>query len=477
MPKRPHHAAKFHSHTLAVAYRPGEQRFDAIAAKAGAVWLDSGNTSFSRGEFEIIASQPSRQVCIEADGRCQSAGGEPGTEDVFSLIQQLRRVGTGAYYGADSALPFHGGVLGYLGYDINRSLERIVAPAAAPGPLPLAWFGYYPWALVQNIQRQQAWLVADSEAALKTAQRYLATMDQGAAAPDQGAAAAADDFRLQQQWCATSSRQQYLDSVAIIQDFINAGDCYQVNLAQHFKAAYRGHPWHAYRRLRRRLPSPFSAFINTGDGCLLSHSPERFLRIDGRQIDTSPIKGTRARGQSAAADAALARELQQSAKDRAENLMIVDLLRNDLGKSCVAGSIVAEALFELESYANVHHLVSTISGRLRAEVSPVEALRNAFPGGSITGAPKIRAMDIINELEPVARSAYCGSVFYYSNHGRLDSNIAIRSMVADGSTMHCWGGGGIVADSVAAKEYAESLTKIDILLRALGEPSGLQLDN
>ena len=488
MPSNQNKPAKSTHHTLAVAYRPGELRFDPIATEAGAVWLDSGDASFSRGEFEIIASQPTRQariVHMEADGSYRLTGAEPGTADVFSLIQQLRHAGSGGgsgvNNGADSTLPFAGGVLGYLGYDINRSLERIVAPPPPPAPLPHAWFGYYPWALVQNIQSQQAWLVADSKAALETAQRYLAVMDKGAdrgadkgvdQRADKGAnpgIAARDDFCLQQQWRASSSRQQYLDSVAVIQDFINAGDCYQVNLAQHFEAAYRGQPWHAYRRLRRRLPSPFSAFINTGDGCLLSHSPERFLRIDGRRIDTSPIKGTRARGRSATADAALARELQQSAKDRAENLMIVDLLRNDLGKSCIAGSIVAEALFELESYANVHHLVSTISGRLRAEVSPVEALRNAFPGGSITGVPKIRAMDIINELEPVARSAYCGSVFYYSNHGRLDSNIAIRSLVADGSTMHCWGGGGIVADSVPVKEYEESLTKIEVLLRALDD--------
>ncbi len=461
MPAPRNSAAKPQKHTLAVDYQSGEQRFGAIAAETGAVWLDSGNASFSRGEFEIIAAHPTRQARVDqinADGNYPLHSPEDGAADVFSLIQLWRRADSD---NNDSPLPFHGGVLGYLGYDLNQSLERLVAAAPAAGPFPVAWLGYYPWALVQNIRQQRSWLVADSAAALATAQAQLEIMDRGSAT--------ADDFRLQQQWCASSSEQQHLDAIAIIQQLIDAGDCYQVNLAQHFQAAYRGHPWHAYRRLRQQLPSPFSAFINTGHGCLLSHSPERFIHVAGAQISTSPIKGTRPRGLSPASDAIMARDLEQSAKDRAENLMIVDLLRNDLGKSCVAGSIAADALFELESYANVHHLVSTVSGRLRADISPIDALRNAFPGGSITGAPKIRAMDIINELEPVARSAYCGSVFYYSNHGRLDSSIAIRSLVADGSNIHCWGGGGIVADSVPEREYAESLAKIEVLLRVLDE--------
>ena len=191
------------------------------------------------------------------------------------------------------------------------------------------------------------------------------------------------------------------------------------------------------------------------------------IRIDRGSIVTSPIKGTRPRSPDPAEDRRQARELLASAKDRAENVMIADLLRNDLGKSCMPGSIHADALFELQSHANVHHLVSTISGQLRHGTSAPEAFKRAFPGGSITGAPKHRAMNIINEVEPVARTAYCGSVFYYSNHGRFDSNITIRSLLADHDTIHCWGGGGIVADSIPELEYAEGWTKIRILLDTL----------
>ncbi len=439
-----------------VDYRSGEQRFDTIAARAGSVWLDSGSADIGRGRYEVIATRPNRSMKvrqIEPSGGYRLGGGMEG--DIFDLIQHWRH----GPIDVDAPLPFYGGCLGYLGYDINQSLERLVPPGPNPAALPLAWLAYYPWALVQDIATEQAWLVADSATALEQAGRSLELMD---ATP-----ASHTHFELRGDWRASSSEAGYIRAIGRIQGLIDAGDCYQVNLSQHFQAAYSGDPWQAYRRLRRVLPSPFSAFINTGNGCLMSHSPERLLLLDNGQLTASPIKGTRPRGDSPARDAALARELLDSPKDRAENLMIVDLLRNDLGKSCIPGSIAAESLFKLESFPNVHHLVSTVSGLLRPEISAAEALRNAFPGGSVTGAPKIRAMDIINELEPVARSAYCGSIFYHSNHGRLDSNIAIRTLVADDRNLHCWGGGGIVADSVPREEYAESLTKIDVLLKAL----------
>jgi para-aminobenzoate synthetase component 1 len=443
-----------------VAYRAGELRFAALATRAGAVWLDSGNGSFSSGQYEILAAEPQRSAKIaqiDAQGNYTIVSEHLCGTDLFALLDAWQQAAVLPPGQPD--LPFCGGVLGFIGYELNRSLERLTTPPPAAGPFPIAWIGYYGWALVQDIQARHAWLVADSPLSMATARQFLHTMDAGG---DE-----ADNFALTRPWQGSTSREQYLDSVATVQQLINAGDCYQVNLAQHFCATYRGHPWHAYRHLRQALPAPFSAFINTGDGCLLSHSPERFLHIAQGSITTSPIKGTRPRGTSAEQDAQLALELLNSSKDRAENLMIVDLLRNDLGRSCAPGSIKADALFALESFANVHHLVSTISGRLRAGTSPAQALRNAFPGGSITGAPKIRAMDIINQLEPVARSAYCGSVFYASNHGQMDSNIAIRSLVADGELIHCWGGGGIVADSDPLQEYAESLGKIAILLQEL----------
>ncbi len=445
----------------AVAYHSGVARFGSIAAEPGAVWLDSGNAALSHANYEIIASNPgqvARVDAVAADGSYAIHDVAARESDIFEHIQKLH---CPSQEPACGHLPFYGGVLGYLGYDLNRSLEQLTPQPPSPLTFPVAWLGYYPWALVQDIATEKAWLVADSTASLQRAKKWLENMDRQQPV--------STGFQLQGDWLASSNARQYRQSVAKIQQFIHAGDCYQVNLAQHFKASYRGHPWHAYRHLRQQLPAPFSAFINTGLGCLLSHSPERFLSIANQHISTSPIKGTRPRGQTTEADAHYARELLNSAKDRAENLMIVDLLRNDLGRSCVPGSISAEALFTLETYANVHHLVSTVRGELRSDVTALEALRSAFPGGSITGAPKIRAMDIINALEPVSRSAYCGSVFYYSNHGHFDSNIAIRSLIADGSDIHCWGGGGIVADSDPQQEYAESLNKIEILLQALSK--------
>ncbi|MGB1142544.1 MAG: aminodeoxychorismate synthase component I, partial [Halioglobus sp.] len=253
-----------------------------------------------------------------------------------------------------------------------------------------------------------------------------------------------------------------------IEAYILAGDCYQVNLAQRFSAPCTGDPWHAYRRLRPVAGAPFSAYIALPDrGALLSLSPERFLSLHGQWVETSPIKGTRPRFSDPQSDRLAERELRASAKDRAENLMIVDLLRNDLGRSCVPGSINVDRLFEVQKFATVHHLVSTIRGELSPDRGAWELLRDSFPGGSITGAPKKRSMEIIAELEAHNREAYCGSVLYVSADGRMDSNIAIRSFACNDDSIHCWAGGGIVADSRWQDEYQECWDKVGKLFAAL----------
>lgn len=266
----------------------------------------------------------------------------------------------------------------------------------------------------------------------------------------------------------------YKANVDTVKRYIQAGDCYQVNLSQEFNGRYKGNSWDAYKALTKAHPTPFSAFLRQREADVLSISPERFLSINQNIIKTSPIKGTRARGKTATEDQALAEELKHSEKDRAENLMIVDLLRNDLGLHAEPGTVKVEGLFELESFRNVHHLVSHIKATLRSEVTPLRALLAAFPGGSITGAPKIRAMEIIRELEPHWRGPYCGSIFYYGLDGTLDSNIAIRTMLCENEqtdesgeehgTIRCWGGGGIVADSDPESEYQETLTKVKPLM-------------
>ena len=229
-----------------------------------------------------------------------------------------------------------------------------------------------------------------------------------------------------------------------------------------------GSPWTAYQHLRQACPTPFAGYLTLGgDNAILSLSPERFLRVSQGQVETRPIKGTRPRGSEPSSDQAAARELLASIKDRAENLMIVDLLRNDLGRSCATGSVRVPELFSLESYPNVHHLVSSITARLAPGKDALDLLLGSFPGGSITGAPKIRAMQIIDELEPTRRAIYCGSLLYVDCRGEMDSSICIRTLLIRGGRASCWGGGGIVLDSDWQAEYQESITKVRVLLETL----------
>ncbi len=277
------------------------------------------------------------------------------------------------------------------------------------------------------------------------------------------------EFTLGGAFRAEQSQEEYLHSLGRIKDYLAAGDCYQVNLAQRFSAHFQGDPLTAWLALQDAHPAPHSCYFDAGDCQIFGVSPERFLSIRDRQVVTEPIKGSRPRGATAEQDQAFGDELLSNPKDRAENLMIVDLLRNDLGVCCEPGSVQADPLFELRRFSNVQHLVSTVTGTLRRDLSPLDALLGAFPGGSITGAPKKRAMEIIAELEPAPRGAYCGSFFWMDNLGNLDSNILIRTLQTEGDRLYCHGGGGIVFDSVPEEEYEESCFKVAKLMGALEE--------
>jgi para-aminobenzoate synthetase component 1 len=268
---------------------------------------------------------------------------------------------------------------------------------------------------------------------------------------------------------STFSRDEYEAAVRQALEYIRAGDIYQVNISQRFEAACAEDPFDVYLRLRALSPAPFAAFLRFPDCAVLSSSPERFLRYTpgDQRIETRPIKGTRPRGASPEEDEALRRELLASEKDRAENVMIVDLERNDLGRVAEIGSVRVTGLFEAETYATVHHLVSTVEARLAEGRDAVDLLRATFPGGSITGAPKIRSMEIIDELEPVARGVYTGSIGYIRPNGEMDLNIAIRTMVVKDGRAYFSVGGGIVADSEPAAEYQETLDKGAAMARAL----------
>jgi para-aminobenzoate synthetase component 1 len=367
--------------------------------------------------------------------------------------------------------PFQGGLAGVIGYDFGRVLERLPPPRSDDLDVPDVWLGLYDWVIAWDHATGDAWLVSSgipergAAAARRAAVRSRAVLELVGGAPARPPARS--PARPAAFPTSNFSRAGYMAAVARVRDYILAGDVFQVNISQRFEAALPCAPLELYRRLRLRNPAPYSAYLDAGDFQVISASPERFLRLDGDRVETRPIKGTRPRDREPARDAALAAELAASPKDQAENVMIVDLLRNDLSRVCRAGSVEVPALLALETLPTVHHLVSTVTGRLDAACDAFDLLRAAFPGGSITGAPKVRAMEIIAELEPVRRAVYCGSVGYVALSGDMDTSIVIRTYLATQGRVYFHAGGGVVAQSDPALEYAETLHKARALLEAL----------
>ncbi|MCQ4346555.1 aminodeoxychorismate synthase component I [Pseudomonas stutzeri] len=427
-------------------------RFAHLHAAPGACLLDGGRPRAERGRFDLFSAWPEQTLRPEP--------GEDGRSFLARCRAALARLGR-AEAPAGVELPFTGGLLGYLGYDFGRRLERLPEQAVDDLALPDAAFGLYAWAQVTDHQRQTSQLVFHPSLAAERRAALIALFANEAAAP------AGDELRLLAPFAADLDAARYRAAIERIQAYIRAGDCYQVNFAQRFQAPCQGEPWSAYTRLREACPTPFAGYLALDDGAILSLSPERFLSVHQGRVETRPIKGTRPRGATPDADRAFAEELAASAKDRAENLMIVDLLRNDLGRSCRIGSVRVPELFALESYPNVHHLVSSVTGELAAGLDAFDLLAGSFPGGSITGAPKIRAMQIIDELEPTRRAIYCGSLLYVDCRGEMDSSICIRTVLVRNGRASCWGGGGIVMDSDWQAEYEESKTKVRVLLQTL----------
>lgn len=438
-------------HPLPYRANPAEY-FAAIRHAPGAVLLDSGRPSAERGRYDLLSAWPLEQLTVLPD--------EPGAEFLQRLRDSLHRLGN-AVLAQPYQLPFAGGLIGYLSYDFGRRLETLPHRAGDDLQLPDAQLGLYNWALISDHQLASSQLVFHPSLADGERQRLIELFNQPAIAPTEA-------FKLTAAMRADLSAGDYEQAFLRIQQYIQAGDCYQVNFAQRFRAPCEGDPWTAYCALRAACPTPFSGFQSLPDGdAVLSLSPERFVKVSEGQVETRPIKGTRPRGQDPVEDAANAAELLASAKDRAENLMIVDLLRNDLGRTCRIGSVQVPELFSLESYPNVHHLVSSVTGELAEGKDALDLIAGSFPGGSITGAPKIRAMQIIDELEPTRRGLYCGSLLYLDVRGEMDSSIAIRSLLVKDRQVCCWGGGGIVADSDWQAEYQESITKVKVLLETL----------
>ncbi|MEA3278515.1 MAG: aminodeoxychorismate synthase component I [Pseudomonadota bacterium] len=435
----------------AFPYRPDSaQLFASVASRPWAAFLDSCSPGCATGRFDVIAWEP--RVTLQSRGevteiRCEGAA-RLSREDPFELLRRY----LGPPVEAPGDLPFYGGAIGYFSYDLGRHIERLPATAADPLGLPEMAVGIYDWALVVDHAEGRSWLVGRADSPPGGRERLEAVARGGAGSPP-------PRFLVQGPLASNMDDAGYAERYQRVQRYIRDGDCYQINLARRFSLAANGDPWAAYCALRRLSPAPFAAYLNTPAVQVLSSSPERFLRVSGGAVETRPIKGTRRRGLSPEEDRRLREELAVSPKDRAENLMIVDLLRNDLGRTCALGSIRVPSLFEVESFANVHHLVSTVTGRLAPGEDALSLLRGCFPGGSITGAPKIRAMEIIEELEGERRSVYCGSIGYLGFDGRFDGNIAIRTMIHAGGELRFWAGGGIVSDSTCAEEAAEIAVK------------------
>lgn len=433
-----------------------ERYFTPLSTAPWAMLLHSGFADHPHNRFDIIVADPCATLLTRGgttvvdNGRTRSQS----TQDPLTLLQtQLDQ--RGLTPAAHPHLPFLGGALGLFGYDLGRRFESLPSHAVADIALPDMAVGIYDWALIVDHQRQEVSLLSygDPHARLQWLQAQ--------------AAAPTEPFALTSAWRSNMNREQYGEKFRQVQAWLHSGDCYQVNLAQRFQASYRGDEWQAFCQLNRANRAPFSAFIRLEDGAVLSLSPERFIQLHQGEIQTRPIKGTLPRLADPQQDALQAQKLARSPKDRAENLMIVDLMRNDIGRVAEPGSVRVPELFVVEPFPAVHHLVSTITARLPAHLHASDLLRAAFPGGSITGAPKVRAMQIIDELEPQRRNAWCGSIGYLSLCGNMDTSITIRTLTAYQGALYCSAGGGIVADSEEAAEYQETFDKVNRILQQL----------
>jgi para-aminobenzoate synthetase component 1 len=421
------------------------------------------------GRYSFIAADPFH--LIEAKGSVTRVDGVPAEGTPFDVLQNLL-----AKYPVEhrpDLPPFQTGAAGYFGYDLRHHTETLPPHRLDDQPFPDLLLGFYDLVIAIDHLEGRAFLLSSGYPELTADARALrakARLDWALRRLDAARPIAGDTS-----WAIASmpdlDGNRYKAMVRKTIDYIEAGDIYQANITQRFRAKLGADfdRLALYDALRRRNPATFAAYLDFGDVAILSSSPERFLQVADGQVETRPIKGTRPRGRTASEDQALAAELLASEKDRAENLMIVDLLRNDLSRVCEIGSVKAPVLFGLESFATVHHLVSVVTGRLAADRTTVDLLRAAFPGGSVTGAPKIRAMEIIAELEPTTRGPYCGAIGYLSADGGMDTNIVIRTYCILKDEISFQVGGGMVADSDPQAELEESLAKAKALIETLAQ--------
>lgn len=448
------------------------EAFQRLAALPHVIYFDSARRHESLGRYSYVAADPYDFLLLPPRG--QSA--------FNALSERLAQSQSATLPGLP---PFQGGAAGLCGYDLNRQLERLPAPRHDEFGVPAFAVGLYDVVLAFDHVQQSGWIfsqgqpIGDPRARSQRAAKRLRSFQELLAQPARRRTATVESalpaeklarqYSVSQDSALTSNftSEQYLHAVERAVEYVHAGDIFQVNLAQRLLHPAATDSLALYAQLRSLNPGTFAAYFDVGDFQILSASPERFFQVLDRQVEARPIKGTRPRTARPEADLFAGDDLQQSEKDRAENVMIVDLLRNDLSRACTADSVQVAQLCGLEVYEHVQHLVSVIRGRLRDGQTALDLLRHAFPGGSITGAPKHRAMQIIAELEATARGAYCGSLFYLGFDGAFDANILIRTITAGRGWWQAPVGGGIVAMSNPRQEYAETWHKAEGLLRAI----------
>ena len=432
----------------------------ALQRQPGFVWLDSARAGGAYGRYSFIACNPFLTLLAKDEQiTLQGARNETLTGNPFDLLADLMEQ---YRLPREATVPLAGGALGYFAYDLGWRLETLPQTAQDDIAAPDLALGFYDliYGYDHDTGRARVSSTGQGGDAQQRLQEWLGWMQQPPLPREIGPAS---DGRLERNF----TKPEYLNALAAVKEYIAAGDIYQANLTQRFATNLRVSPWELYQRLRNRNPAPFAAYLDLGGIQIASSSPERFLKLSDRLVETRPIKGTRPRGATPEEDAALGQELLGSIKDNAELLMIVDLERNDLGRACEVGSVRVPELAVLESYQTVHHLVATVLGELPAQDSVVDLLKATFPGGSITGAPKIRSMEIIDELEPTRRSVYTGAIGYLGFDGDADLNIVIRTIICREGKAYFQVGGGIVADSDPESEYQETLDKGRALARAL----------
>ncbi|MBI2829584.1 MAG: aminodeoxychorismate synthase component I [Chloroflexi bacterium] len=446
--------------------------FDLISRENHSFFLDSGMDHQKLGRYSFMGCDPF--LVLKSTGRditlLQGAEEKHLDGNPFDVLSQLLQQYRLDYRSAP--VPFIGGAVGYLSYDLCHFIERLPRRAINDLELPECYLGFYDVVVAFDHLQDKAYIVStgfpeqtEHQRLKRAGERLKEMKSRLACIPCPGKQTTL--LIRQTELKSGFTHQGYVEAVEKARQYIIAGDIFEVNLSQRFDAELSIHPYELYQRLRQRNPAPFASYLGFDEVSIVSASPERFLRLQGDLVETRPIKGTRPRGQTPQEDRALTRELLSSVKDKAENMMIVDLERNDLGRVCRFGTVKVTELAILETYPTVFHLTSTVVGRLREGKNCIDLLKATFPGGSITGAPKVRSMEIIDKLEPTRRSVYTGSIGYIGFNGDMDLNIVIRTFIVKGNRAYFQVGGAVVYDSDPEAEYQETLHKGKALVDAL----------